>query len=250
MALLLEGCGPKRLCGVPSDKAVRVLVVTAVLLLLLSGCAGSASESSSSSAPASSSAASSAPKPKPVVLTDTLHLDGAGGLNGTTPTGAEPNETELPTSNGGAFGSVFGGGPGALWEYTIRSNGTLTGFDATIWVRVVDQLVGVPEGGNVCPWSIQIAVREAGQSQGNNKVQYGTVCAGPGGPVLAPGDYELSFTASAPNGEGAFATGDTLFVTVSRTLTSPTPNTSVFVLTGAKEFDSRITFSGLKAPVA
>ncbi|MEK6984880.1 MAG: hypothetical protein AABX89_00650 [Candidatus Thermoplasmatota archaeon] len=225
---------------------MRVLVVASVLLLL-SGCAESATESSASSAAPSSSSTSLTPKPKPVVLTDTLHFDSAGGMNGTIPTGVEPNQTELPASSGAGFG-----GADAFWTYALRSNGRLSAFDATIWVRVVDQLVGLPEGEPSCPWSLQAAVRSPDDQGGQDpdKVFYGGVCSGPGGPTVAPGDYELSFSATAPDGEGAFVAGDTLFVTVGRSLTSPTPNTSAFVLTGAKDFDSRITFSGLKEPVA
>ena len=224
---------------------MRVLAIVLVLLLL-SGCAGSSAPSSKASS-SSLATTSTAPTPKPVPPTDTLHFAVAPDMVLKAPKGSEPNQTELPASG---FGGPGGGGgqTGAEWEYALASNMTFAAYEAHVFVRVVDQLVAPPDAATLCSWSLQVSV--GGSGQGPPQVQYPSACTGPSGPTIAPGDYELVFTSSGPTQVTDVGPGDVMTLRVARTGTSPTPTTSVFVLTGAKDFDSRITFTGLKEPGA
>lgn len=226
-------------------------LVLMFVVVALAGCfgAGADGQASKSERPAASTSAASTPVPQALVaVTDTLRLRSDLTLTTSNATKSEPDQTASPYQGPGLLPQQ---GSDLVWTYRLTGgNLTLGAYEARIWVRVVETLAGPPEG-PICSWSLTVEFfRNPRNDDGSSNSIYPIACSGPTGPTVAPGDYELRFSAEEPLMGASYGFGQEIEVRLNRDALGPSAESSAFVLTGSADFDSRITFTGAAEPVA
>lgn len=222
------------------------LLSIALVVVALAGCSdgGGSDDTGSPGAGAGSSASSSTtgPPPKPIVLSDTLHLLAPPEMAPTLPEGS--NEVSTPTST---FGSGDGPGQGenpAEWSYQLTGSGNVSNAVVTLWIEIVDTLFPAPPNptnpdGSSCAWYVSLAL-------GMDSEPQFSCLSEPVGPI-DPGTKELTFSLVGLDAE--LEQNETVTLAFGRNVFSPSPENSVFVLSGSEEHDSRIELKGLAEPV-
>ena len=214
---------------------MRPPVLSVVLMVLLAGCAGGGEDSddvASISSPNTTEAASPTLTAEPIPTTDTLYFRKVPDMSVEAGTESTPETTPYSFGGGG-----FGGSP-PRWEYLAQADASPQEVEATIWIRIVEPLV-VPPAQPACVWSLNVYA--------NDEFAFPTMCSGPNGPNVMPGDYELRFSTGSPNQTAVVARSTWAFV-LGRTAFSPTPNEAVLVLTGSEDFPSNVRIGGLAEP--
>ena len=175
-----------------------------------------------------------------MVLSDTLHLLAPPDMAPALPEGS--SEVSTPTS-------TFGGGPGqdenpAQWSYQLTGSGNVSNAVVTVWIEIVDTLFPpapnpTNPAGSSCAWYVSLALGADSQPR--------FACLSePVGPIN-PGTKELVFALVGLDAE--LEQNETVTLAFGRNAFSPSPENSVFVLSGSAEHDSRIELKGLGEPV-
>lgn len=214
-----------------------------VLAILLAGCSDGGDGSGSGST-ASASMTTTGPPPKPVVLSDTLHLLAPPDMAPALPSGS--SETSTPTDGGFGGGPGGGGqeGPQAEWTYQVTANSTVTSAEVHVWIEITDTLAPSPfqnpfDQGQQCTWLVVLEMGADGEPETGCLVE-------PPGPIN-PGTKELVFDVVGIGAE--MEAGETITLSFHRNAFSASAENSVFVLSGSEAHDSRAVLNGLEEPV-
>lgn len=225
---------------------MRAAAVLALVALLLAGCSGNADPASDETADlTTSTTTSTGPPPKPVVLSDTLHLLDPPTMAPSLPSGS--SEVRTPT-NGGGFGGGGGGGGGqgddevgAFWSYSLAQGANLSRGEVHLWIEITETLVNsplnFPPGEPPCTWFI---ILELGA---DNDADVPCLSEQPG--PINPMTKELVFSFTATSTVPLQA-NETISLRFGRSAFGPSTNPSVYVLSGSVDHDSRIQLNGLK----
>lgn len=225
-------------------------VAACVLVLVLSGCSSSPDGPTAEPSPTSAFTTTADDELLPTVeLTDTVHLLAAPHTAATLPIGLEEFATQVSTTS--PFNAprlpTTGNGTNTTWarwelprpdhmDFVTGSGLFFVEFQGTTANAVpFDQ----------CYWRISLVALQPTANTGVVSTGESQVCL-PQSEALPSGIHELQVT--FPGQPVPADAGDRLVLTITSSATM-TPGSSIVVLSGTPEHDSRVTLNGLQVPL-